>query len=1019
MTYDLTGRDRPLIQAGSGLVALVILVMAGMLYSAISSNRQATMDILRSERISEALATLGRELHRAETAQQGHILSGDSSYLSSRQSAAAALPGAIDRLRRYADHDPLIASQLDTLEQRMENRIQLMNEHLERFQDEGSESAKAFAASPRYREAAADTQGLIHQLLDQEIKRTSRLLHAQQNHYQDQMQAFFIMVPVMLLSLLLGYLALVAQQRSRRRAEHDLRTITDNLPGVVYQYWQQPDGTFGFTFVSERIRDLLGLEPTEVVRNPRTLFDRIVVDDLPGTEAAIATSAETLTQYACTHRIKHTNGRILTIGARSTPHRQEDGTVVWNGYLDDVTERITTERELANITHQLQMAVELSQLGKWHWYIPSGEVQWSPRCLEIFGVLPGTPLNFEVFVGYTHPDDRSLIQDAVNRALEEGTLYHEEFRIVLPDGSVHWVEAVGRAQYSQDGRPESMDGIIIDINARKHMELDLRAAKEEAEVANRAKSTFLATMSHEIRTPLNGVLGMLEVLSLTTLNSDQRNTLEVIRQSGNSLQRLINDVLDLAKIEADKLELHPCAASIQRIVEDVVALYGSTATSHGLILNCTIDPEISPAVMVDSLRLKQILNNLISNALKFTEVGSIEVDITCLRREPQREWLRLSVRDTGIGIDPAHQARLFEPFMQAESSISTRYGGTGLGLSICHRLAELMGGEIDLSSQPGQGTTITLTLPVAPADPAQLQEADDERHQQELRELIMSRTPPTPAQAEAEGTLILVVDDHPTNRQVLVRQLNLLGYAADTAEDGQQALELWRRRRFGLMLADCNMPRMNGYELARAIREEEASDPGNRHIPIIAFTANALGGDASRCYAAGMDDYLSKPAGMLPLRNAIEKWLPPSARREGVADTLAVTPPPLVPLADDPVDPTILNAISGTDRTLACEILHEFRHTSDLDAHRITQAIDHSDSTALAQAAHRIKGASRLVGAHALAQACERLERAGHSGDWGGNLGWFRGIQTATGALACLHRPTLNSPPGCRLACAC
>lgn len=283
----------------------------------------------------------------------------------------------------------------------------------------------------------------------------------------------------------------------------------------------------------------------------------------------------------------------------------------------------------------------------------------------------------------------------------------------------------------------------------------------------------------------------------------------------------------------------------------------------------------------------------------------------------------------------------------------------------------------------------------------------------------MSRTPPTPAQAEAEGTLILVVDDHPTNRQVLVRQLNLLGYAADTAEDGQQALELWRRRRFGLMLADCNMPRMNGYELARAIREEEASDPGNRHIPIIAFTANALGGDASRCYAAGMDDYLSKPAGMLPLRNAIEKWLPPSARREGVADTLAVTPPPLVPLADDPVDPTILNAISGTDRTLACEILHEFRHTSDLDAHRITQAIDHSDSTALAQAAHRIKGASRLVGAHALAQACERLERAGHSGDWG-RKPWLVSRNSNSNRSACMPTSTDSEfttrlPAGLRL----
>ncbi len=320
--------------------------------------------------------------------------------------------------------------------------------------------------------------------------------------------------------------------------------------------------------------------------------------------------------------------------------------------------------------------------------------------------------------------------------------------------------------------------------------------------------------------------------------------------------------------------------------------------------------------------------------------------------------------------------------MQAESSISARYGGTGLGLSICQRLAELMGGEIALTSQPGQGTTLTLTLPVAPADPAQLVDATLEQHQGELRAATARRTPPTLEQAEVEGTLIMVVDDHPTNRQVLMRQLNMLGYAAESAEDGQQALELWRRRRFGLILADCNMPRMNGYELARAIREDEASVTGANHIPIIAFTANAMGGDASRCFAAGMDDYLSKPAGMLQLLNMIENWLSLPPCRGSVPDTVAVTPPPLDPVADIPVDPTMLDVFAGDDRGLAREILRELRHSNDLDANRIQQAINDSDSRTLAHAAHRIKGASRLVGAHPLARACERLERAGRSEEW-------------------------------------
>lgn len=841
MTPDLAIRTRRLTQTGVVLVALVILAMALTLYSAITTTRKATEDIQQSEQIYQAIETISRELHRAEAAQREYMLSGDSTYRTARDRAIVELPMALDRLREYTEHDDLIGPHVERLEGLIRSHIDLMDERLRLFQEEGLAAERQFADSGRRREAAADTHALVYQLLDQEQQRIDHRLNDEKNRYQSQMMVFFILVPVILLTLLLGYFALTSQQRARHRAEHDLRSITDSLPATVFQYWQRPDGDSGFSFVSQGVRDLFGLEPETITRNPRALFDRIVADDLPGLEAAIAASARTLEHYEFTRRVQHANGQTRLIHARATPYRREDGTVVWNGYWRDVTKQNAATQELATSKQQLQMAVELSQMGKWHWHIPSDELEWSPRCCEIFGVPPGTPLNFALFLECTHPDDRPKIQDAVNQALEQGTTYQEEFRTLWPDGSTHWVEAAGRAHYSDDGSPHSLDGIVIDINTRKNLELDLRAAKEAAEVANRAKSTFLATMSHEIRTPLNGILGMLEVLSLSELDTDQRTSVEVIRQSGRSLQQLINDVLDLSKVEAEKLELHPSASSIKRAVADVIALYSSTATSHGLTLTCFVDDAISPAVMVDILRLKQILNNLVSNALKFTQEGGIEVDVTCLRREESREWLQFRVTDTGIGIEPALQSRLFDPFMQAESGIATRYGGTGLGLSICQRLVELMGGEIELDSQPGQGTTLTVTLPVVPADPALLVDVSLELHQQELRTTTSKRPPPTVEQAEAEGTLIMIVDDHPTNRQVLIRQLNMLGYTAESAEDGLEALELRQRRRFALILADCNMPRMNGYEMARAIREEEAGANDVSHIPIIAFTANALG----------------------------------------------------------------------------------------------------------------------------------------------------------------------------------
>jgi signal transduction histidine kinase/ActR/RegA family two-component response regulator len=398
---------------------------------------------------------------------------------------------------------------------------------------------------------------------------------------------------------------------------------------------------------------------------------------------------------------------------------------------------------------------------------------------------------------------------------------------------------------------------------------ELQAAREAAVAADRAKDVFLATMSHEIRTPMNGVLGLLELLSLTELRAEQRSQVDTIRESAQSLLRIIDDLLDFSKIEAGRLEVFPEAASVPRIVSLVAEGFRGAASAKKLVLEYRVDKQISPALWVDGLRLRQILNNLLSNAIKFTEDGKVTVSAELIARQDDEELVRFDVRDTGIGIRAEDQEKLFQPFTQVARDTNRRFGGTGLGLSICRRLAEMMGGEIRLQSAVGEGTTVSLILrmkrvaaePAAPpAQPA-------------LAGGVVRRTCPSVEDAERDGCLVLAADDHPINRMVLQRQLANIGYASEAAENGREALELWRTGRFALLVTDCHMPELDGYQLTRAIREEEVLG-GKGHVPIIAFTANAMAGEAEQCYAAGMDDYLEKPVQIAELAAKLNVWLP-------------------------------------------------------------------------------------------------------------------------------------------------
>ena len=553
------------------------------------------------------------------------------------------------------------------------------------------------------------------------------------------------------------------------------------------------------------------------------------------------------------------------------------------------------------------------------------------------------------------------------------------------DGSVRVLHAKKIPILDEAGQPRYLLTISEDVTERKKREREierLNAAlaqrSAEVEAATRAKSTFLATMSHEIRTPMHGMLGMLELLGLTELDPEQRETLGLVRESSRSLLRIIDDILDFSKIEAGKLEIRPEVASIKRLVEEVQSIYLGNASSKCLIVRRMVDPRVSPALTVDPVRLRQILNNFVSNAIKFTSEGWIDINVQWLGRSEGMERLRFEVKDTGIGISPEDQRRLFQPFSQAVGEQARRRpGGTGLGLVISRQLAQLMGGSISLDSRPGSGTTVALelSLPVADALP---ESAGSVRALSTA--IAMRRAAPAAAQAAAEGTLVLLADDHPVNRMLLLRQVRTLGYAAQTADDGAQALKMWQAGRYGLVITDCHMPHMDGYELARAIRSEEAASGTGSRIPIVACTANALQGEAEACLAAGMDDFLVKPVELARLTEKLDRWLPlPLAPPTPVATGGAG---PAIAPAAGPIDEALLAAKCGGDGSMVEEVLATFRRTCEDDSAGLRQAVAADDAAQATQFSHRMAGAGKMVGALAFAAACETIDRASRNGDW-------------------------------------
>jgi PAS domain S-box-containing protein len=762
-------------------------------------------------------------------------------------------------------------------------------------------------------------------------------------------------------------------------SEDRFRLMADTCPTMIWL----SDDTGEIEFINRKYRDSFGISPEQV--SGRVWLLLLHPYDQQKLAAAFSLAVKNRAVFKEDFRIRDATGEWRYLESLAEPRRSTKGEFLGHiGICVDATDRKRSEAQLKDMNERLVLAVRAGAIGVWDWDIVGEKMKWDDQMFCLFGLSKEAFTNAdEAWRAGVYPEDEPRIAEEIQLALKGEKDFETDVRVVWPDGCIHNIRTLAVVERDVTGAPVRMIGTNWDVTAQIQAADELRESNHqlqqaivranemasEADAANAAKSIFLANMSHEIRTPMNGIFGTIQLLLMTTLSQEQRRYVEVAQSSGRILLKLIDDVLDLSKIEAGKMVIENIEFDLRHTVEEIVEVWRMQAEAKGLIFSCCIATESPMIVRGDPTRLRQVLNNLCSNAIKFTEHGEVDLHVTMESRQAGKATFRFNVTDMGLGIRSDHAVELFSPFVQADESTTRKFGGTGLGLAISKQLVTRMGGEIGLRSRQGEGSTFwfTVVLECVPKQVSTVISAPDPQQGSESQNGTKDFAPTREARLSRDALRILVAEDNATNRLVALAQLGKLGYVADAVNNGAEAVEALQRERYDLVLMDCEMPVMDGFQATLCIRES-----GTPKIPIIAVTARAMSGDRDKCLALGMNDYLTKPVDMGELERMLKKWCPQARLqdRPSVEEQVPSTQ------AESIFDSRALLGRLMDDRELGKLIVKGFVEDFPLQLKNLQKGFDEKNRTAARLDAHTLRGSSATVSALCLSAVALEMQQA-------------------------------------------